>query len=74
MRTTIVFELFVKHLDFIGVPVTNLDKETHKKYEYQFKDAQVNKHWLSFWATYNKGYNQALNDVICPLVRELKDE
>ena len=69
-----MFELFVKHLDFIGVPVTNLDKETHKKYEYQFKDAQVNKHWLSFWATYNKGYNQALNDVICPLIKELRDE
>ena len=69
-----MFNLFVKHLDFVGVPVTSLDKEPHSKYEYKFKDEHVNKHWLSFWATYNKGYNQAINDVICPLVRELRDE
>lgn len=68
-----MLELFEKHMKFVGLEIVGEAKH-HEKFTHSFDDAATNKHWLSFWATYNKGYNQALNDVICPLVNELKEQ
>lgn len=68
-----MLELFKKHMDFIGITYSP-EIIPHDKYLVQFTDTATNKHWLSFWATYNKGYNQAINDVICPLVNKLKEQ
>ena len=68
-----MLELFFKHLDFVGIQ-SSREHETCEKRSFKFTDADTQKHWLSFWATYNKGYNQAINDVICPLVNKLKEQ
>lgn len=64
-------ELFQKHLDFVGLQLS-LEHKPHEKYLLHFDDANTQKHWLSFWATYNKGYNEAINQMIVPLAQALK--
>ena len=68
-----MLELFEKHMKFVGLEIIGEAKQ-HEKFIHSFDDAVTNKHWLSFWATYNKGYNQAINDVVCPLVNKLKEQ
>ena len=68
-----MLELFEKHMKFVGLEIIG-EAKPHEKFIHAFDDAATNKHWLSFWATYNKGYNQAINDVICPLVNKLKEQ
>lgn len=67
-----MIELFFKHLDFVAPELTVRTHEAHEKYTYKFNDPLVNKHWLSFYATYNRGHNDALNSIIIPLVNQLK--
>lgn len=39
---------------------------------YKFEDANINKHWLCFYAFYKSGHNDALNEVAAFAVREIK--
>lgn len=59
-----MLEMFFKHLDFIDVdslyPDTlNRDYVEGGKHKYQFSDPIIQKHWLSFYATYRAGYISA---------------
>lgn len=57
-----MLELFFKHLDFVGIQ-SNREHETCEKRIYVFHDPAVNKHWLSFYATYMRGRKSAFDDL-----------
>ena len=69
-----MLELFFKHLDFCLPELTEREYKEHEKFTYEFINPIVNKHWRSFYATYNRGYNDALNNTIIPLMRELRNQ
>lgn len=59
-----MLEIFFKHLDFIDVDSLYPDTLSREyaeggKHKYQFSDPIIQKHWLSFYATYRAGYNSA---------------
>ena len=68
-----MLELFKKHVNFLELNL-NLENEPCEKRILKFKDEVTNKHYLSFYATYNRGYNDALNNTIIPLMRQLRDQ
>lgn len=57
-----MLELFKKHMDFIGIAY-NPETKPHDKYIVEFTDTSVNKHWLSFYATYMKGRKSGFDDM-----------
>ena len=50
-----MLELFFKHLDFVAPEFTIRTYKDDEKRIYVFHDPVVNKHWLSFYATYKAG-------------------
>lgn len=58
-----VNDKFVASLKFLNVNTDNLNKTEHEKFIYKFEDETVNKHWLSFLATYKSGRKSAFDDI-----------
>lgn len=58
-----MLELFFKHLDFIAPELTIRTYNDDEKRIYVFHDTVVNKHWLSFYATYMRGGKSAFDDL-----------
>ena len=58
-----MLELFFKHLDFVAPELTERGYQDHEKYIYKFDFEMVNKHWLSFCATYMRGRKSAFDDL-----------
>jgi hypothetical protein len=57
-----MLELFFKHLDYIGIQ-SGRDHEPCEKRGFKFTDAETQKHWLSFYATYMRGRKSAFDDL-----------
>jgi len=72
-----MLELFEKHLSFVAPELKELKYELNEKNLYKFSDALVQKHWLSFYATYKAGYKQgcvdALNQISIHCINELNN-
>lgn len=58
-----MLELFFKHLDFVAPELTIRTYKDDEKRIYVFHDPVVNKHWLSFYATYMRGRKSAFDDL-----------
>lgn len=58
-----MLELFFKHLDFIGVKPADATYIQDEKYIVKYNDPALNKHWLSFYATYMRGRKSAFDDL-----------
>lgn len=58
-----MLELFEKHLSFVAPELKDLKYEPNEKNLYRFSDALVQKHWLSFYATYMRGRKSAFDDL-----------
>lgn len=59
-----MLDKFAKSLGFLGVNASNMNKKEHEKFMFVFEDEIVNKHWLSFFATYHNGRKQGRIDVL----------
>lgn len=66
-----MLETFIKSLGYLGVDASNLNKTEHEKFMFKFEDEVVNKHWLSFYATYKRGYKDACDKIGVLAIREI---
>lgn len=66
-----MLEKFFKHLDFVAPELTERTYQPHEKFIYKFDYEMVNKHWLSFYATYKTGYMDACNKIGVLAVQEI---
>ena len=57
-----MLELFFKHLDYISIQ-SSREHEPCEKRGFKFNDTTLNKHWLSFYATYMRGRKSAFDDL-----------
>ena len=57
-----MLELFFKHLDYIGIQ-SGREHEPCDKRGLRFTDAETQKHWLSFYATYMRGRKSAFDEL-----------
>lgn len=57
-----MLELFFKHLDYIGIQSCREHGSCEKR-GLKFTDAETQKHWLSFYATYMRGRKSAFDDL-----------
>ncbi len=58
-----ILNLFYKHMGYVAPEIILLTYENAEKNLYKFHDPLVNRHWLSFYATYRRGYNDACNEI-----------
>ena len=58
-----MLELFEKHLSFVDPELKDLKYEPNEKNLYKFNDSIVQRHWLSFYATYMRGRKSAFDDL-----------
>ena len=58
-----MLELFEKHLSFVAPGLKDLKYELNEKNLYKFNDSIVQRHWLSFYATYMRGRKSAFDDL-----------
>lgn len=50
-----MLDMFKKHLSYVGLEL-ELEHVPCEKYGYRFSDANTQKHYLSFYATYSAGF------------------
>ena len=58
-----MLELFFKHLEFVGIKPTDATYVKDDRRIVKFNDPALNKHWLSFYATYMNGRKSAFDDL-----------
>lgn len=58
-----MLELFFKHLEFVGIKPTDTTNVQDDRRIVKFNDPVLNKHWLSFYATYMNGRKSAFDDL-----------
>ena len=68
-----MLERFFKHFDFVAPELTERTHQMHEKFIYKFNSEIVNKHWLSFYATYKTGYTDACNKIGVLAIKELNN-
>ena len=58
-----MLEMFFKYLDFAAPHLTQRNHVEHEKNLFKFEDADVNKHWLYFLATFKAGRKSAFDEI-----------